>query len=69
MTPSEDFATKLGRLVGLGLFAFLITCLRGWMLGLCASILFPTFTLGFWQWCLLAFTFRLMTAPEFASND
>jgi hypothetical protein len=69
MTVSDDTATKLGRLVGLGISAFLITCLRAWMLSLCAAILFPTFALGFWQWWLLAYTFRLMIAPPFASND
>jgi hypothetical protein len=39
------------------------------MLSLCAAILFPTFALGFWQWWLLAFTFRLMTGTDRTSND
>lgn len=69
MTVSDDTAAKLGRLVGLGISAFLLTSLRAWMLSLCAAILFPTFALGFWQWWLLVFTFRLMTAPERASDD
>jgi hypothetical protein len=69
MTVSDDTATKLGRLVGLSISAFLITCLRAWMLSLCAAILFPTFVLGFWQWWLLAFTFRLMTGTDRTSND
>lgn len=69
MTASNDTAAKLGRLVGLGISAFLITCLRAWMLSLCAAILFPTFVLGFWQWCLFAFTFRLMTGTDRTSND
>jgi hypothetical protein len=69
MTVSDDTAAKLGRLAGLSISAFLITCLRAWMLSLCAAILFPTFMLGFWQWWLLAFTFRLMTGTDRTSND
>lgn len=69
MTVSDDTATKLGKLTGLALSAFLITCLRAWLLSMCAAIFFPTFVLSFWQWWLLAFTFRLMIAPSPASND
>lgn len=69
MSVSNSTADKLSRLVVLCIAAFLYTCLRAWMLSLCAAILFPTFALGFWQWWLLAFTFRLMTAPERTSDD
>lgn len=69
MTIPDDTATKLGKLVGLALSVFLTVCLRAWLLSMCAAIFFPTFALGFWQWWLLAFTFRLMIAPSSASND
>ena len=69
MTSSNNTAEKLGQLASLCISAFLITCLRAWMLSLCAAILFPTFVLGFWQWWLLAFTFRLMTGTDRTSND
>lgn len=69
MTRSNDMAEKLGQFASMCISAFLITCLRAWMLSLCAAILFPTFVLGFWQWWLLAFTFRLMTGTDRTSND
>jgi hypothetical protein len=30
---------------------------------------FPSFTLGFWQWWLVAYAFRLMIAPSPTLND
>jgi hypothetical protein len=69
MTNSDDTAEKLGKLTGLALSVFLINCLRAWLLSLCAAIFFPSFALGFWQWWLLAYTFRLMTTPAPVSND
>lgn len=66
---SLSAAEKLGKLVGLALGVFLVGCLRAWVLSICVAMFFPSFTLGFWQWWLLAYTFRLMIAPSSASND
>lgn len=69
MTSSNDTTKELARLTALCISALLTSCLRAWMLSLCAAILFPTFVLGFWQWWLLAVTFRLMTGTDRTSND
>lgn len=66
---SLSTAEKLGKFVGLTLSVFLVGCLRAWVLSICAAMFFPSFTLGFWQWWLLAYAFRLMIAPVPASND
>ena len=70
-TPSSSLspAQRLGKFIGLALSVFLVGCLRAWVLSICAAMFFPGFTLGFWQWWLVAYTFRLMIAPSPASDD
>ena len=69
MIKPASTTEAFGKFAALMVSGFLVTCLRAWLLSICAAIFFPTFILGFWQWWLLAFTFRLMTAPERASDD
>jgi len=68
MTKTDTPTEKLGALTGLAVSAFIMSCLRGWLLSLCAAFFFPTFALGFWQWVLVAFTFRLFVSGP-SSND
>ncbi len=69
MKKPETIPEKIGALAGLLTSVVLISCLRGWLLSLCAALFFPTFVLGFWQWVLLAFTIRLALLPSTPSND
>lgn len=69
MKKPETIPEQIGAFVGLLAGVFLISCLRGWLLSLCAALFFPTFVLGFWQWVLLAFTIRVAFLPSTSSND
>lgn len=65
MTKPETIAERLANLAGLAVGVFLMSCLRGWLLSLCAAIFFPTFTLSFWEWVLIAYTFRFLAMPTY----
>jgi hypothetical protein len=45
-----------------------VTAWRAYLLSLCSSLLFPLVVLSFWQWCLIAITFRLMVVPPLSSK-
>ena len=60
LPPEKTAAEKWGELFGLFLTAAIGSALKGWLLSICASFLFPSFFLTFPQWWLLAFTFRAM---------
>lgn len=67
-SKSSSLSEALGQFLGLAITVFVVGCLRAWVLSLCSAIFFPNFVLGFWQWWLIAYTFRLMLAPNH-SND
>jgi hypothetical protein len=57
-------ATEIaGKAVGQIVVIFAVTAWRAYLLSLCSALLFPLVALSFWQWCLIAITFRFMTAP------
>jgi hypothetical protein len=53
-------AEKYGELFALMVTAAIASAINGWLLGLCASFFFPSFSLAFWQWWLTAFTWRCL---------
>lgn len=70
ITPeTKSAAEALGRVIGLVLASFAIYCLRAYLLGICCSMFFPSFVLSFWQWMLIAFTFRALISPLDIQND
>jgi hypothetical protein len=60
LKPEKTTAEKWGELFGLLITAAIASALNGWLLSICASFLFPSFSLAFWQWWLTAFTWRCL---------
>lgn len=56
----KDFSKLAGELIAI----LAIMCLRAWLLSICVGLLIPSFTLGFWQWLLIAATFRMLIATD-----
>lgn len=56
----KDFSKLTGELIAI----FAVMCLRAWLLSICVGLLIPSFTLGFWQWFLIAATFRMLIATD-----
>ena len=57
---TDDLIKDFSKIGGQALAIFGIMCLRAWLLSVCAGLLFPSVLLGFWQWFLIAATFRLL---------
>ena len=68
MATNEELPEALGKLLGVIVFGFMLVCLRGYLLMLCASWLAPFLVLPFWQWAVISFTIRIMIAPPLASK-
>jgi len=64
LKPEKTTAEKWGELFGLLITAAIASALNGWLLSICASFFFPSFSLAFWQWWLTAFTFRSALLPR-----
>jgi hypothetical protein len=64
LKPEKTTAEKWGELFGLLITAAIASALNGWLLSICASFFFPSFSLAFWQWWLTAFTFRSAFLPR-----
>jgi hypothetical protein len=60
---STEAVEIAGKAVGQIVVILAVTAWRAYLLSLCSSLLFPLVVLSFWQWCLIAITFRFMTAP------
>jgi hypothetical protein len=60
---STEAVEIAGKAVGQIVVILAVTAWRAYLLSLCSSLLFPLVVLSFWQWCLIAITFRVMTAP------
>lgn len=60
MPPEETSTEKMKDFCVLIVSAVVTVALNGWLLSICASFLVPSFFLSFWQWCLIAFTVRLL---------
>lgn len=61
---TDDLLKDLSKTAGVLLVAFGILCLRAWLVSICAGLLFPAFSLGFWNWVLIVATFRLLTSVD-----
>jgi hypothetical protein len=62
--PEKTTAEKYGELLVLMVTAAISSAINGWLLSICASFFFPLFSLAFWQWWLVAFTFRAVFLPK-----
>jgi len=70
ITPeAKSVAQALGSFAGTALGLFAIYCLRAYLLGICCAMLFPSLVLSFWQWMLIAFTFRILIGPLSIQDD
>ncbi len=65
---TEEAAEIAGKAVGQILVILAVIAWRAYLLSLCSSLLFPLVVLSFWQWCLIAITFRLMVVPPLPSK-
>lgn len=61
---TDDLLKDFSKLAGEILAIFTVMCLRAWLLNICVGLLIPSFTLGFWQWFLIAATFRMLIASD-----
>jgi hypothetical protein len=61
---TDDLLKDSSKLAGEILAIFTVMCLRAWLLSICVGLLAPSFTLGFWQWFLIAATFRMLIASD-----
>ena len=61
---TDDLLKDFSKLLGGILAIFIVMCLRAWLLSICAGLLFPSVVLGFWQWFLIAITFRILIATD-----
>lgn len=61
---TDDLIKDFSKIAGEILAIFGIMCARAWLLSICAGMLFPTVLLGFWQWFLIALTFRILIYPN-----
>lgn len=59
---TDDLLKDFPKLAGEILAIFTVMCLQAWLLSICVGLLVPSFTLGFWQWFLIATTFRMLIA-------
>jgi hypothetical protein len=67
LKPEKTAAEKWGELGGLLVTAAIVSAVNGWLLSTCAAFFFPSFYLAFWQWWLVAITFRSFIGN--GSND
>ncbi len=61
---TDDLLKDFSKLAGALLVIFGLMCLRAWLISICVGLLIPSFTLGFWQWFLIAATFRMLIASD-----
>jgi hypothetical protein len=65
---STEAVEIAGKAVGQIVVILAVTAWRAYLLSLCSALLFPLVVLSFWQWCLIAITFRLMAVPPLSSK-
>jgi hypothetical protein len=61
---TDDLIKDFSKIGGALLVVFGLMCLRAWLVSICAGLLVPGFTLGFWQWFLIVATFRTLIATD-----
>jgi hypothetical protein len=61
---TDDLLKDFSKIAGAMLASFGLICLRAWLVSICAGLLFPGFTLGFWNWVLIVATFRFLIATD-----
>jgi hypothetical protein len=60
---TDDLIKDLSKIAGEIIAIFGLMCLRAWLLSICAGLLLPAVSLGFWQWFLVSLTIRLLVVP------
>ena len=55
---TDDLLKDLSKTAAVLLVGFGTLCLQTWLVIICAGLLAPSFTLGFWQWLVIVATFR-----------
>jgi hypothetical protein len=65
---STEAVEIVGKAVAEIVVILAVTAWRAYLLSLCSSLLLPLVVLSFWQWCLIAITFRLMVVPPLSSK-
>jgi hypothetical protein len=68
LEAAEIAGKAVGNAIALIVATTVATVWRAYLLSLCSSLLFPLVVLSFWQWCLIAITFRLMVVPPLSSK-
>jgi hypothetical protein len=61
---TDDLIKDFSKVAGELLAYFAIACFRAWLVSVCATLFFPDFVLGFWNWVLVVITFRLIILPN-----
>ena len=61
---TDDLLQDFSKTAATLLVAFGMLCLRAWLVSICAGLLFPAFSLGFWNWVLIVATFRALIATD-----
>jgi hypothetical protein len=61
---TDDLLKDFSKFAGALLVIFGLMCLRAWLISICVGLLIPSFALGFWQWFLIAATFRMLIASD-----
>lgn len=61
---TDDLLKDFSKITGALLVLFGLMCLRVWLVSVCAGLLVPSLTLGFWQWFLIVATFRMLIASD-----
>ena len=59
LSPAQDDLLKaLSKAIAQIVIGFGVLALQAWLLSICAGYFAPSFVLGFWQWYVVAGTFR-----------
>lgn len=61
---TDDLLKDLSKTIALLLVGFGTLCLQAWLVSICAGLLVPAFSLNFWNWVLIAATFRFLLATN-----
>lgn len=61
---TDDLLQDFSKITGEIIVIFGVMCVRAWLLSTCVGLLAPGFTLGFWQWFLIAAAFRILIASD-----
>lgn len=61
---TDDLLKDISKITGELLAVFAVLCLQAWLVSICAGLLFPAFSLNFWNWVLIVATFRFLISTD-----